>query len=870
VDEVDDLLGEREDRKWDSFSWITLRALISSVNHVISLGAGSLVTDLRTEWRRCYSPVEATAGWDADGVVNRREDTSCIVLGDPGEQDASQYVVVPALRQKRDEAQFMVILSDVIYPSGDVNDYVDGFYVPYRGLGLPIYALPGNHDWYDGLAGFMWNFCDAEPLAATAYGGSGGGLLERLCRLLWRRPSPRRARARLEERRAECQPVRDGWAPCQPGPYYAIDTKHVRLVCIDTGIEGEIDRNQAKWLVRVSRCDLPTVLLTGKPLYVDRHKDPCDIRDGPVRVDGSEYHSVAEIVADPEHGYVATIGGDIHNYQHYEVDGIHHVVSGGGGAYMSATHPAAVAVHSDWAEGEEVEPVTLYPEAPDSLRRFARLLLPMVWRLERIVLAFALGLIAALVWVHRGRDAGLREDVLGWGAIGLGTAFAVRVVLPASFTRTAPYRAFAVLAALLAGAVVALAGWWLAPARLDENVAGLAGLVGGGALLAGCMRVTGWWRRREHEQEIETSRAVLVGFAFALLPASAGYVAWRHDVRWQVVVAAAIVAAAAGFGWWARGRRWWTWATHVTAYVAQLLAALFLLDGWIVPAGAHGAFWAAAILGLVGLVFVAVFLALALLVVEGCAARVTARRRRIELGAARGVVGGGVQLVFTLLIPLAVSVYCLALWWLPADAQRAAVTAVVTVMAPVVAAFLLDFVRRYAGGAYKPVVAALLGILLYALLFLDAHQPWVPRAVVAGAVLLTLALVGIIVAHLVFLGAHALAWDRPTHADREQLTTDQAKDVLAWRRGADKPGERAVRRRANVVFPGATQPNGPLQRKISEICDSDSRPFRKNFLILNADRDELVIKPCRVTGYKTPEGYWSPGKKITIRYSQRK
>ena len=70
---------------------------------------------------------------------------------------------------------FVMIISDVIYPAGDVDDYVDGVYRPYRGepphfrVDAPLLGLPGNHDWYDGLAGFMYHFCDRDLLPLEAY-----------------------------------------------------------------------------------------------------------------------------------------------------------------------------------------------------------------------------------------------------------------------------------------------------------------------------------------------------------------------------------------------------------------------------------------------------------------------------------------------------------------------------------------------------------------------------------------------------------------------------------------------------------------------------------------------------------------------------
>src|SRR3954451_11860046 len=205
-DPVDKLMGERVERKWDSFSWIAARPLISSLNDQVNRQTQGLVGELRHAWRsRAVEP----ADWDGDArVIDRRHDDSFIVLGDPGEQDRSQYVVAAALATAGQHAGFVVICSDVIYPSGDVNDYVDGFYVPYQALaGKAIFALPGNHDWYDGLTGFMWHFCGLEELDRSAYGvpeGAGGTVW--LARLLGRRPSRRKGYLKMTGRRASRRP----------------------------------------------------------------------------------------------------------------------------------------------------------------------------------------------------------------------------------------------------------------------------------------------------------------------------------------------------------------------------------------------------------------------------------------------------------------------------------------------------------------------------------------------------------------------------------------------------------------------------------------------------------------------------------------
>ena len=58
-----------------------------------------------------------------------------MIIGDTGEQDPSQYVVCPPLSDavREHSPGFVMIMSDVIYPAGHVDDYVDGVYRPYRG-----------------------------------------------------------------------------------------------------------------------------------------------------------------------------------------------------------------------------------------------------------------------------------------------------------------------------------------------------------------------------------------------------------------------------------------------------------------------------------------------------------------------------------------------------------------------------------------------------------------------------------------------------------------------------------------------------------------------------------------------------------------
>ena len=268
---------------------------------------------------------------------------SFLLMGDTGEGDNSQYAVVPPVVAQAEDTAFLLLCSDVLYPLGDVNDYDRKFYRPYAGYPGPVYGLPGNHDWYDDLAAFQYHLCGVTtPLRRatlradhTATGHSWPKVVLR--RLLWRRPrrpddlviTPARQRRSATGQR---QPVP------QPGPYFVLDAGPVRLVCIDTGILGDLDQQQARWLLDVSRDPRPKLLLTGKPLLVDGEVDGCELQGQP-----EGFATVLDVVHHAPFHYLGSIGGDIHNYQRYPVtlpDGGHveHVVSGGGGAFMHATH----------------------------------------------------------------------------------------------------------------------------------------------------------------------------------------------------------------------------------------------------------------------------------------------------------------------------------------------------------------------------------------------------------------------------------------------------------------------------------------------------------------------------------------------------
>jgi hypothetical protein len=344
-------------------SWLNPATLWAARNDPIARYLYDPVDRARVVWVRKARRRAEEQGLDPDFVIRRGDGgaASFLLLGDPGEGDSSQFAVVPALLSQAAGVDFTVICSDVIYPSGESADYLTRFFRPYRDLDCPIFAVPGNHDWYDGLHGFMSHLCGLDvPRAPLAVGP---GLRGRLARRLWRtRAQP--PDAELAAMRAERARARQVAQPPQPGPYWAIDAGPVRIVGIDTGIVGAIDGEQAAWLRRVSLgSERPKILVTGKPLIVNGEPISATCARG-----------IEDVLRDPRARYVLAIGGDTHNYQRYPVrlDGgrvLHYVVSGGGGAYTHATHQIPKVDVAGVSESE----FKCYPLRSDSLARFSQL-----------------------------------------------------------------------------------------------------------------------------------------------------------------------------------------------------------------------------------------------------------------------------------------------------------------------------------------------------------------------------------------------------------------------------------------------------------------------------------------------------------------
>lgn len=280
-----------------------------------------------------------------EGIIEA-EDFSFIVIGDPGEGDASQHSLRSQLLDvsRQPEVKFVVISSDVVYPSGAMKDYEARFWLPFMGVTKPVYAIPGNHDWYDALEGFAATFFEPEA-ARTAM----------KARIEMDSHLTSTTETQIERLIAEATRLQGLYrVPVQKQklPYFQFQTDTFALFAVDTGVARQIDSAQEAWLEAALEAAAGKVkmVLLGHPVFAGG-------QDHTVGVEN--FAALKELLM--KHEVDIIMGGDTHDLEYYlelhqtssgTVRPVRHFVNGGGGAYLSfgtALDWPKVPVTDEWA-----------------------------------------------------------------------------------------------------------------------------------------------------------------------------------------------------------------------------------------------------------------------------------------------------------------------------------------------------------------------------------------------------------------------------------------------------------------------------------------------------------------------------------------
>ncbi|HEX6371170.1 MAG TPA: metallophosphoesterase [Longimicrobium sp.] len=223
----------------------------------------------------------------------------------------------------------LVMGGDQVYPTASREEYANRMEGPYEAA-LPcrpdddhpdLFALPGNHDWYDGLTSFMRQFCQKRWIG--------------------------------------------GWETRQTRSYFALRLPHRWwLLGTDLQLQSDIDKPQLDYFMELARTKMKpgdrVILCTPEPAWVHvPHK--------PKAFDNLAYFE-QKVLGDRGVTLAVTLTGDLHHYARYaDAAGRRHkITAGGGGAYLFGTDRLPERVTLDAAH---VRPDPEKPTPADRVRQ---------------------------------------------------------------------------------------------------------------------------------------------------------------------------------------------------------------------------------------------------------------------------------------------------------------------------------------------------------------------------------------------------------------------------------------------------------------------------------------------------------------------
>ena len=205
--------------------------------------------------------------------------------------------------------RFLLLGGDEVYPVASRIGYAERLVAPFE-TAFPkteslhgaapypnLYAIPGNHDWYDGLVSFSRRFTQGRWIG--------------------------------------------GWKTRQTRSYFAIELpSRWWLWGVDIQLESDIDLGQRDYFAEVAQqlqWGDRVILASAEPDWIYG-----DIKD-PIRESNLAF--LEEMLIAPRGATVHVwLAGDLHHYRRHEhVDdpNFQRITSGGGGAYLASTHQAA-------------------------------------------------------------------------------------------------------------------------------------------------------------------------------------------------------------------------------------------------------------------------------------------------------------------------------------------------------------------------------------------------------------------------------------------------------------------------------------------------------------------------------------------------
>ena len=284
--------------------------------------------------------------------------------------------------------EVLVLGGDEVYPFPTLDTYNTKFRIPFDAAGdrsetltennRPLlFAIPGNHDWYDGLGNFMKLFCQQRRIGI--------------------------------------------WNTVQKRSYFAIPLPNNYWIwATDIQLNSNIDQPQLDYFRNIAKTEMQDgdkiILVTAEPAWVYH-----EIRKNDQSFERLQYFISRNILDSynligKKFKLAVNITGDLHHYARYSrtENGHQYITTGGGGAFLHLTHnlPATLEAIKGNKSEEKITRKQVFPDVATSKRLLLRNLLfpfknPAFTSLAWLVYFY-------LFWLFQSHHASLKGGFFPW------------------------------------------------------------------------------------------------------------------------------------------------------------------------------------------------------------------------------------------------------------------------------------------------------------------------------------------------------------------------------------------------------------------------------------------------------------------------
>jgi hypothetical protein len=369
-------IGNIEFTRQKMVKWYDPRQLFHTIVRVVLSSVFSTYADKREAF--------AAAGEAPAYKKDPKEEIWLDYIADLGDGWNPTYYTAYLLAQKNlypgqytlPRADVLVMGGDQVYPTPSREAYHNRLWGPYE-CALPkenfagsrpqLYAIPGNHDWYDGLSNFMKFFCQQRHMGA--------------------------------------------WETRQHRSYFAVQlTSNCWLWGIDIQLNSDIDKPQLNYFKTIATQHMKdedhVILCTAEPVWVNCDKEGAKENYEKLTyfrksyIDRVEYKE--QVNGEPcdrvrSLNLVLLLAGDLHHYARYihTVEGkaqTYHITAGGGGTFLHPTHNLSGSISWHNKHTDKVETFRLEKSFPDKESSAALTWLNLLFPFKNLSFSFFLGL----------------------------------------------------------------------------------------------------------------------------------------------------------------------------------------------------------------------------------------------------------------------------------------------------------------------------------------------------------------------------------------------------------------------------------------------------------------------------------------------